>query len=49
MQEVHMSTHSCVIAPHLKGPLSRVEEGKYGRMFPDLPGLATDEEYLLAL
>jgi len=44
-----MSTHSCVIAPHLKGPLSRVEEGKYGRMFPDLPGLATDEEYLLAL
>jgi hypothetical protein len=44
-----MSTHSCVIAPHLKEPLSRVEEGKYGRMFPDLPGLATDEEYLLAL
>ncbi len=44
-----MSTHSCVIAPYLKGPLSRVEEGKYGRMFPDLPGLATDEEYLLAL
>src|SRR5216683_1646160 len=49
MQEVHMSTHSCVIAPHLKGPLSRVEEGKYGSMFPDRPGLATDEEYLLAL
>jgi hypothetical protein len=44
-----MSTHSCVIAPHLKEPLSRVEEGKYGRMFPDLSGLATDEEYLLAL
>jgi len=33
----------------LKEPLSRVEEGKYGRMLPDLPGLATDEEYLLAL
>jgi len=44
-----MSTHSCVIAPHLKEPLSRVEEGKYGRMFPDLSGLETDEEYLLAL
>jgi hypothetical protein len=49
MQEVHMSTHSCVIAPHLKEPLSRIEEGKYGRMFPDLSGLETDEEYLLAL
>src|SRR5215469_976259 len=44
-----MSTHSCVIAPHLKDSLPSVEEGKYGRMFPDLPGLETDEEYLLAL
>ena len=44
-----MSTHSCVIAPHLKDSLPSAEEGKYGRMFPDLPGLETDEEYLLAL
>lgn len=44
-----MSTHSCVIAPYLKELLPSVEEGKYGRMFPDLPGLETDEEYLLAL
>ncbi len=44
-----MSTHSCVIAPHLKGSIATVAEGKYGRMFPDLPGLEVDEEFLLAL
>jgi Animal haem peroxidase len=44
-----MSTHSCVIAPHLKDSLSSGVDGKYGRMFPDLPGIETDEEYLLAL
>ncbi len=44
-----MSTHSCVIAPHLKDSLSSGADGKYGRMFPDLPGLETDEDYLLAL
>jgi hypothetical protein len=44
-----MSAHSCVIAPHLKGSIATVAEGKYGRMFPDLPGLEVDEEFLLAL
>ena len=44
-----MSTHSCVIAPHLKGSITSVEDGKYGRMFPDLPGLEVDEAFLLAL
>jgi hypothetical protein len=44
-----MSTHSCVIAPHLKDALSRVEDGKYGRMFPDLPSPETDEAILLTL
>ena len=44
-----MSTHSCVIAPHLKGSITSIEDGKYGRMFPDLPGLEVDEAFLLAL
>lgn len=44
-----MSAHSCVIAPHLKGSITSVEDGKYGRMFPDLPGLEVDEAFLLAL
>src|SRR2546430_15257518 len=44
-----MSTHSCVIAPHLKGSLSTLEDGKYGRMFPDLPSPETDEAILLTL
>ncbi len=48
-QEVYMSTHSCVIAPHLKGSIATVAESNYGRMFPDLPGLEVDEEFLLAL
>lgn len=44
-----MSTHSCIIAPHLKDSLADAEESKYGRMFPNLPGLAIDEDFLLAL
>jgi hypothetical protein len=44
-----MSTHSCVIAPHLKDSLAAVEAGKYGRMFPGLAGLDVDEEFLLTL
>lgn len=44
-----MSAHSCVIAPHLKGSITSVEDSKYGRMFPDLPGLEVDEAFLLAL
>src|SRR5260370_16595906 len=44
-----MSTHSCVIAPHLKDALSTGEDGKYGRMFPDLPSPETDETILLTL
>jgi Animal haem peroxidase len=44
-----MSIHSCVIAPHLKDSLASAEESKYGRMFPDLPGLEVDEGFLLRL
>ena len=44
-----MSTHSCVLAPHLKHALSQGEGGKYGRMFPNLPRLESDEITLLAL
>jgi Animal haem peroxidase len=44
-----MSTHSCIIAPHLKDELSTAEGGKYGRMFPDLPSPQTDETILLTL
>jgi len=44
-----MATHSCVIAPQLKDLLATAEEGKYGRMFPDLPCPETDETVLLTL
>ena len=44
-----MSTHSCVIAPHLKDSLADAEESKYGRMFRNLPGLDVNEDFLLAL
>lgn len=44
-----MSTHSCVIAPHLKDSLSMAEAGKYGRMFPNLPAPETDEALLLSI
>src|SRR5437899_12492154 len=44
-----MSTHSCVLAPHLKHALSQGEGGKYGRMFPNLPPLESGEFTLLAL
>ena len=44
-----MSTHSCIIAPHLKDSLVDAEESKYGRMFRNLPSLAVDEDFLLAL
>ncbi len=44
-----MSTHSCIISPHLKDALSTLEGGKYGRMFPDLPSPQTDEAILLTL
>ncbi len=44
-----MVTHSCVLAPHLKEDLSIGVAGKYGRMFPDLPGLDVDETALLDL
>lgn len=42
-----MSTHSCVIVPHLKHSLSTTD--KYGRMFPGLPCPETDEDILLTL
>ena len=42
--------HSCVIHPELKAPLSHaLEDGKYGRMFPDLPGLKIEPGVLVAL
>jgi heme peroxidase len=44
-----LSTHSCVIAPHLKQSLSQGTTDKYGRMFPDLPSPDTNEVALLAL
>jgi len=44
-----MSTHSCVIAPQLKDSLSMAEGGKYGKMFPGIPGPETDETLLLTL
>jgi heme peroxidase len=44
-----MTGHSCVISPRFKGALSHVSEGKYGRMFPDLPPLTIDESVLRAL
>jgi Animal haem peroxidase len=44
-----VSIHSCVIAPHLKDEFSSGETGKYGKMFAGLPGLETDDTYLLAL
>jgi hypothetical protein len=42
-----MSTHSCVIAPHLKDSLSTTD--KYGRLFPGLPCPRTDENIILTL
>ena len=44
-----MSTHSCVLAPHLKAALSSGEDGKYSRLFPGLPPHQPDEAALLAL
>src|SRR3989442_6903868 len=44
-----MSTHSCVIALHLKDSLSMAEGGKYGKMFPGIPSPETDETLLLTL
>jgi hypothetical protein len=44
-----VSIHSCVIAPHLKQDFLTTDTEKYGKMFADLPGLETDEDYLLSL
>ena len=44
-----MSGHSCVLDLHLKHDLSSGVGEKYGRLFPDLPGLKCDESQLLAL
>jgi len=44
-----MPSHSCVISPRFKGALAHVAEGKYGRMFPDLPPLEIEEGLLRAL
>src|SRR3954470_2357533 len=45
----NMSTHSCVLVPHLKSELATVADGKYGRMFASLPCYTADETALLAL
>jgi hypothetical protein len=45
---IPQTTHSCVLAPHLKDELSSVA-GKYGRMFPNLPPLHCVPEALAAL
>ncbi len=47
-----MSTHSCVISPHLKNELSPHASGgdsKYGRMFPHLHAPAIDDKILRSL
>ena len=43
------TTTSCVIAPHLKAELGANGDGKYGRMFADLPCNECDEAALLTL
>lgn len=53
-REVKSGAHSCVLAPHLKELLSSRgsqsdSEGKYGRMFPDLPLLDVEIPKLMAL
>ncbi|MEO8971807.1 MAG: heme peroxidase family protein [Ktedonobacteraceae bacterium] len=47
----NLATHSCIIAPHLKGELSIGSDSnsKYGRMFPDLPSPEADENEILLL
>ncbi len=43
-------SHSCVIHPELKAPLSHaLDAGKYSRMFPDLPALAQGDALSSAL
>jgi hypothetical protein len=44
-------SHSCVVNPRLKDAQkgSLTLEGKYGRMFPDLPALEADEDSAIAL
>jgi hypothetical protein len=42
-------TTSCMIAPHLKHKLATSGEGKYGRMFADLPRNDCEEAALLTL
>jgi hypothetical protein len=49
MSKQTVARHSCVLAPHLKQELSAGADGKYGRMFPDLPPHRVEEAELLAL
>ncbi len=44
-----MATHSCVLSPDIKRPLSAGVSGKYGRMFPLLHSHQASETALLAL
>jgi hypothetical protein len=44
-----MTTHSCVLAPGVKQPLSTGVSGKYSRMFPHLHSLQATETAILAL
>jgi hypothetical protein len=38
-----MSTHSCVLALHLKEAFARADGGKYGQLLPRLPRYEADE------
>ncbi len=49
MTATSVEPHSCVLAPHLKQDLSRSGDGKYGRMFPDLPCNECDDAILMTL
>jgi len=44
-----MSTHSCVISPHLKDSISFGEDSKYGQLFPNLPALEAADTALVEL
>jgi Animal haem peroxidase len=48
VQSARPGTHSCVVNPELKDAQPSLG-GRYGRMFPDLPACAVDEEAAVGL
>jgi hypothetical protein len=48
-REVKAGTHSCVLSPHLKSSLAEDEDGKYGRIWSDLPAQDSPDAALMAL